>query len=427
MKGGEEMAEIELKKSHNDYEVERVPFDERKGLLSVAMVSAGFCICMSGLFTGSAMAAGLNFNQAIISAIAGNIILSFYGGAIGAAGAREGYSSSRLAIYSFGKQGFKIVSLVLALTMAGWFSVQCGFFGNTINAMFPQAGIITNPRFAGLWGGILMLLTAYYGYKGLSLLSNVAVPLISILAILGVIMSIDSIGGWASAMSIIPSEKMTVSTGIVMAVGSFAAGASAQADITRYAKDVKTAWLGTIFGYLLANTFIILAGYLVALTTGIGDLPAAMLALGLGIPALLVLILAQWTTNDNNLYTSSLGLSNIFNVKKSKLVLIIGIFGSILGAFGIADYFIGWLSLLGIGVPPMAGVIIADYYIIRKQSYNFDFEDVVSDWNKNAIIAWSGGSFVGFFIKSGIASLNGLIAAIILHVALTKLTTSGKK
>ena len=46
-------------------------------------------------------------------------------------------------------------------------------------------------------------------------------------------------------------------------VGSFAGGAAAQSDITRYAKDAKTSWLGTVFGYLIANTFVILAGYLI--------------------------------------------------------------------------------------------------------------------------------------------------------------------
>lgn len=91
------------------------------------------------------MAAGLNLREALIAAFVGNVILSFYGGAIGAAGAREGLSASRLSLFSFGSQDFKIVSLVLALTMVGWFSVQAGLFGITMNAMFPGAGILLTP------------------------------------------------------------------------------------------------------------------------------------------------------------------------------------------------------------------------------------------------------------------------------------------
>lgn len=408
-------------KVHNDYATEKVPLDERRSTFNVAIVAAGFCIAMSGLFTGASLAAGLNLQQALISAFIGNVILSFYGGAIGAAGAKEGLSSSRLAIYSFGQNGFKVVSLVLALTMGGWFAVQCGFFGNTIHAMFPRAGFITNPQFAGLWGGLLMLITAYFGYKGLSTLSTIAVPLITIVATVGVVFAVKGAGGWAETMAIVPVGSTSIGAGVVMVVGSFAAGAAAQADITRYSKDSKAAWAATIFGYIVANTFIVIAGYLTTLTTGIGDLPKAMLALGLGFPVLIILILAQWTTNDNNLYTSSLGMANIFNIKKTKLVLIIGITGSILGGLGIADYFVDWLSLLGIGVPPMAGITMADYYIVRNQNYNFNVENQIPSWNVNAFIAWAIGSIVGFTLNIGIASINSLIIAMIVYVIIMKI------
>ncbi len=405
--------------THNDYATSRVPLDKRKGILNVSFVTAGFCIAMSGLYTGAVLAEGLKFSEALIAAFVGNTILAIFGGTIGAAGAQEGLSSSRLSIFSFGRKGFKISSAVIALTMAGWFSVQAGFFGNTINAMFPNAGFITNPRFAALWGGLLMLLTAYYGYKGLSVLSYIAVPLIAFIAIWGLKLSIGNVGGWSGVRAITPVGYTTIGTGIVMVVGSFAGGASAQADITRYAKDSKAAWVGSIVGYIGANTFIIIAGYLTALTTGTGDLPKALLELGLGIPALIILILAQWTTNDNNLYTSSLGLANIFNVERSNIVLIIGILGSILGALGIADYFAGWLNILGIGIPPMAGIIIADYYFVRKQNYDIH-ETQIPDWNINAIIAWIIGCIVGFAIKVGIASINSLIASMIIYVILMK-------
>lgn len=266
-----------------------------------------------------------------------------------------------------------------------------------------------------------MLLTAYYGYKGLSVLSKFAVPLITIISIIGAVTSINSAGGWTNVSSIIPQGDTSIGTGIVMVVGSFAAGASAQADITRYSKDAKTGWIATIIGYMIANTFIIIAGYLTTLATGIGDLPKAMLALGLGFPALLILILAQWTTNDNNLYTSSLGLANIFNISKSKITLIIGILGSILGGLGIANYFSGWLNILGIGVPPMAGIIIADYYVVRKQSYRF-IKDVkqIPEWNINALTAWILGSIVGFVLKVGIASINSLLVAMLVYLILMK-------
>lgn len=72
-----------VQKTSNDYATERVPLSERKSTFSVALVASGFCIAMSGLFTGAAMAAGLNFKQALIAAFVGNLILSLYGGLLG--------------------------------------------------------------------------------------------------------------------------------------------------------------------------------------------------------------------------------------------------------------------------------------------------------------------------------------------------------
>ena len=165
------------------------------------------------------------------------------------------------------------------------------------------------------------------------------VPLITVVAIWGMTVSVNTAGGWANVAAMQSSAPMTLGAGIVLAVGSFAGGASAQADITRYAKDSRTAWIGTIFGYVIANVFVIMAGFVTSKVTGEGNLPAAMLSLGLGFPALIVLIGAQWTTNDNNLYTSALGICNVFTkLPKKKITLAVGIIGSVIGSLGVANY-----------------------------------------------------------------------------------------
>ncbi len=413
----ESMTELE-KQYNNDNATTRVPLHESRSTFDIAMVCCGFCICMSGLFTGAAMALGLPLSQALIAAVIGNLILSLYSGAVGYAGAKERVATSMLARHSFGRIGSFIISLVLAITMLGWYSVQVGFFGNTMAALFPSGGFITSAPVAAFWGGILMLLTAYVGYRGLSVLSKIAVPLITIIAIIAIVFSVRLHGGWEGLLKIAPTQPISISTAIVMVVGSFAAGGSAQADITRYAKTPKAAVLGTVIGYMLANTFIIVAGFLTCLATGNGDLPAAMLSLGLGFPALIVLIAAQWTTNDNNLYTASLGLSNIFHIKKKHLTLASGILATIVGALGLSNYFTNWLVILGVGLPPMAGIIVADYFFIHKQSYEFGKGTRYCKWNLLAFIAWIIGAAVGFAVPFGIAAINSMVVGFAVYMAL---------
>jgi cytosine permease len=375
---------------------------------------------MSGLFTGASIAVGLNLRQAILAGIIGNLILTVYGGAVGMAGAKEGLSTSLLARHGFGREGSKIVSMVLALTMLGWFSVQVGFFGDTISAMFPNGGFIVSKHVAAFWGGILMLLTAYFGFRGISVLSKIAVPAIAVLSLVGIISAINYSGGWDSLMAIKPAQEMSLGSGIVLVVGSFAAGASAQADITRFAKSPRISWIATIIGYMIANLYIILAGYLTSLATGMGDLPSAMLQLGLGIPAMIVLITAQWTTNDNNLYTSSLGLANIINVDRSRIVLVSGVLATLVGVAGLSNYFVNWLVILGIGVPPMAGIILADYFFVSNQSYSDGGDVEQKNWNPNAFISWFIACLVGYFVHWGIGSLNSLVIGLVLYVILMK-------
>lgn len=407
--------------SSNDNATRRVPENEQKGFWSVAFVCAGFCICMSGLYTGSAIAFGMNFRDAIIAALVGNIILSVYGGLIGAAGAREGVSSSILARHSFGREGSKVIGILLAVVMAGWYAVQVGFFGSTMSALFPEGGFITSQYVAAAWGGILMMLTAYFGYKGLNILSYIAVPLIFILSVVGVGLAIKGAGGWAAVQNVVPTEPMTIGTAIVTIVGSFAGGAAAQSDITRYAKDWKASWGGTVFGYLIANTFIIMAGYLITATTGESDLPVAFLAMGLGVAALLILILAQWTTNDNNLYTASLGLSNCLPFPKKKIVIATGLLATLTGTLGLADHFSTWLNILGVALPPVAGVIICDYYLLKGRHYEYGPGTKYCKVNIWAFAGMIIGMVVGFTVKAGIASINSLVVSVVAYLVLMKI------
>lgn len=399
----------------SDHATHRVPDDQRKGFVSIAAVAAGFCICMSGLYTGAAIAFGMSLRNAIIAAVIGNVILSLFGGAIGAAGAKEGVASAMLSRHSFGRQGSKFVGALLAVVMLGWFAVQVGFFGSTMQALFPGAGFITSKYVAAAWGGILMMFTAYYGYKGLNYLSYVAVPGVGILAIIGMVLAVKGAGGLSILSQVVPTEPMTIGAAIVAVVGSFAGGASAQADITRYARTPGIAWAGTIFGYLIANTFIIFAGYMVTIATGEGDLPVAFLAMGLGAAALIILILAQWTTNDNNLYTASLGLANVIPVNKKKLVIITGIIATIVGAMGLADYFTAWLSILGVAIPPVCGIVICDYYFLKGRKYEYGAGTKYSKVNIWAFVCMIIAAIIGFTVHWGVASVNSLVVSIVLY------------
>lgn len=407
----------------NDYAVTRVPIENRRSLFSIATVLIGFCISMAGLYTGASMRVGMSIGAAIGAAVVGNLILTIYSGLIGVIGAREGMSTSVILRRAFGKYGAIIFSIITLITLIGWYAYQCGFFGATMNAMFPNAGFITNPVVAGIWGGALMMLTAYKGYRGLEILSSIAAPAIFIISIIGIIVSVNGMGGGSAlaAASAQNDGSVTFGAAVVMVVGAFAVGGVIQPDVTRYAKNSKHCMIGTAIGYIIAHSFVIIAGYIMCVTAGTSDVAVALLTV-LGIPALLILILAQWTTNDNNLYSSSLAANNLVPTwKKKKLVIIFGTIATIIGALGLGNYFTQWLIILGTFIPPVAGIAVADYYFFKNRSYPFGESEgnvKVGGLSIPAIIAWIVGGVVGFVVKWGIGCINALVVSMVVYAIL---------
>jgi len=202
-----------------------------------------------------------------------------------------------------------------------------------------------------------------------------------------------------------------------MVVGSFAAGGLVQSDITRYAKSVKDSWIATALGFLGGNVLVISSGMYMVTATGADNLPLSMVGIGLGALGLVILIIAQWTTNDNNLYSSSLGLMQLIpNIKKSVLTAIMGIGATIIGAIGFYNLFVPFLIVLGNAFPPIAGVMIADYYVLKKQKYSFGPGTKYVSWNLNAFISIILGTIVAFSIHIGVSSVNGMVAAFFIYI-----------
>lgn len=397
-----------------DTSSEIVPVESRHSLLSVSLVLAGVPLCSSGLFAGAALSQSLPLAKAASAALVGGLVITIYAGLIGAIGAKKGLTTTLLLKECFGGTGSAMVAIVLAVCLGGWYAVQTGYFGQTINELFPNSGLLTSPQVAALWGGLLMLSTAYFGFKGLKLLSLIAVPLIAGLSIWGLYMATKKVDVW----SVTPGGEGSFGDAVTLVVGSFAVGATVNADITRYSKHALHAWIATIAGFFVANVYILVAGAATGLATGSGDLVAAMTVLGLGAPALLVLVLGQWTTNDNNLYWASVNLGSVApKAKKGHLVVAVGIIATCLGVAGLADYFVPFLIWLGVLIPPIGGVLISHHLIVAQRHTTSERR-----FSLAAFAAWVTGSVVGAVFDFGAPALNSVVTGFAVYSALALLT-----
>ena len=155
------------------------------------------------------------------------------------------------------------------------------------------------------------------------------------------------------------------------------------------------------------------------------------------IVAMLVLILATWTTNTGNAYMSGLAACKMFSIKDSKrplVTMICGVLGVIMAIAGLADFLNTYISILGAVVPPIMGVVICDYWVICKaKTENWS---PVRGINWIGIIAWVIGGGFALLETLGVvtvfsSALDGVIIAFVAYWILysllknTKLAGSG--
>ncbi len=404
----------------NDYSLGPVPKTARKGVVSLTLVMLGLTFFSASMWTGGSLGTGLSFNDFFLAVLIGNLILGIYTSFLGYIGASTGLSTHLLARFSFGSKGSWLPSLLLGGTQVGWFGVGVAMFAIPVQK---ATGIDTNALI--VISGLLMTVTVYFGISALMILSMIAVPAIAILGGYSVFSAVDSIGGIAELQKIQPAEPMDFSVALAMVVGSFVSAGTLTADFVRFGKKPMGAVAITMIAFFVGNSLMFIFGAAGASVTGQSDISEVMIAQGLLIPAIIVLGLNIWTTNDNALYASGLGFSNITGLPSKYVSMLNGLIGTVC-ALWLYNNFVGWLTFLSLAIPPIGGVIIADFFSNRKRYLNFDnaaFQTI----NWAGIIAVAIGVAAGKFLPGVVpvnAVLGGAISYLLLNPMINKKSIS---
>jgi cytosine permease len=163
----------------------------------------------------------------------------------------------------------------------------------------------------------------------------------------------------------------------------------------------------------------------------------AILTTTAGAVGVITLVAAVVKINDWNLYSSSLGVVNsvatLTGVRISRVwaTLVIGVLGTLASAAGILERFTDFLMLLGVSLPPIAGIMVAEYYIIRRWRGRLDTSREQGTLPATepglvpaTLVIWAGAAVFGWWSERaalGIGSLNSLLLAGVLYVIAGKL------
>ena len=404
-----------------DFSFEPVPLYARKSFWSMFFIMLGFTFFSASMSVGATMGNGLDLSEFIFSVLSGGIILAVYTGILGYIGCGTGLSFDLLARRSFGVAGSRLPSLLISLTQIGWFGVGVAMFA------FPAAEVLrVNPLLLIAAGGFCMTASAYFGIRGMEIVSYVSVPLILVLGTYSMVTATHAGGGLAAvfARSV---GGITVFNAIGMVVGSFVSGGTTTPNFTRFAKDNKTAVFTTVVAFLIGNSLMFAFGAVGGAFTGKDDIGGAftgkddifyvMMAQGLLLPALVVLGANIWTTNDNALYSGGLSLSNITGIRKRPLVIVSGVIGTLASVY-LYNNFVSWLSFLNATLPPIGAIIIFDYFG-HPQHYE-EGAEAVPGVHWGAVAGVVAGALTGNFLHAGIASINAMIVGCFCYLVYDK-------
>ena len=395
-----------------DYTNEQVPQSARRGFWKMFMIMMGFTFFSASMWVGQKLAEGLDFWQFLGALLFGGALLGAYTGALGYVGGDSGLSLDNLAIRSFGRYGSYLPSAMISFTQMGWFGVGLAMFAIPVATQLLGGDKLVEYILVAV-AGICMTASAYRGIKSLTIISFIAVPCVAILGTIAMVMAVMQGNGSIIEQFAVSTTDLGIVGGAGLVIGSFVSGGTATPNFTRFSKSGKMGCIISVVAFFIGNSLMFSFGAVSSIFVGGNDIFDVMLKLNLFYAAILVLGLNIWTTNDNALYSVGLGLANIFKMKKSTMVLVAGLIGTVMAEW-LYYNFCGFLNILNCTLPPVGIILVVAYFTNRKA---FADGAEIKNVNCGAVIGVIAGAVVANFMTWGVPSINGMVVATLCYLA----------
>jgi cytosine permease len=410
----------------NDHELGHVPQSDRKPVYSLIPVWLGFLSAPDIILAATTVALVSSFEVYVAGLFFGLLLVSTVATIMGIVGQRTGLSTYMLYRRFFGYYGAKLPVSILLITRIGWNAVETIVAAKAILLVFDFIGIEANILATIL--AVALAFTAFFGYDGLDFISRFTIPAL-VLTFGAAGYAIVTNGGIAEIMAFTPSasEQMPFTAIVSLVFAIWVSGTSLSADIVRYAKSDRDVVIANYGSIVPSQLFMFILAGAVGLVTGYSN-PALGIAELLGVVGAFALFLAAWTTVDNQYYSAGLAASELTNRHKAPLLVGIVAVTATLSFADLTQVITEYLVLIGVAVPPLVGVVFADYFVLKTRFPDIEtqsIQDVESSVNPAAIIAWVAGAAIAQFTPLVyMPPLVGLLSATVAYIAVRKLSDS---
>ena len=404
-----------------------VPESSAVGGLQIGLICIGIAITLPSLYTGGELARGLGLADAALAVVVGALALSVMSVPAAVVGARTRLSSYMIIEHVFGHVGAKFINLAFGIVLLGWYAVTAELFGRTLFLAAAEVGWSAIPEW--LWvviSSAAVVTTTIYGFKAIDRLALFAVPLLGLFLvwIVGQALEVQSL---PDLLAIAPGQ-MSFADGVSVVIGAMIVNVVLLPDFTRYARTrrdcIVASFMGNGGGVIISTVLAMVP----ALALGMLDAMSYMMALGTTAVALIVLVFATWTTNGVNLYSTGLVAGSALpSATYGPIVLVCGVLGTGLALIGVADRLVTFLIILGLVVPPVAGVYLTRYFLLGRQDFgqaHFDARPAVEVPELLACVVGGGVSGWAWAVDlsfTGIVPVESLVLSSLLYLGFDRL------
>ena len=234
--------------------LDSVPLTERKATWAdLFMIWAGVSFCLPSFVAGALLVPAFSWGEALEINLWGNLVVGVLIVLGGYFGTKTGYPAVIYGRHVFGYPlGQWLPTASLLLSTLGWFAVMTAMTGMALDEIVKAATGFSSPLGMTILVGLLNASTAVLGYQKIRWLDWLSVPLLSVLCI-WITMKIVSSTAMPVALQYQPTGSLMYGEGMDLIIGGFISGAFVASDFSRYARDNRHNWIGTLPGAFLVS------------------------------------------------------------------------------------------------------------------------------------------------------------------------------
>jgi cytosine permease len=354
----------------DDHLRDPVPEAETVPGWQIGLVCIGIGVTLPGLYAGGELARGLGLLPALAAVVLGSSLVALMSIPAAIVGRRTRLSTYMIVEHVFGRVGAKVVNGVLAITLLGWFAVTAELFGRTLALAAAELDVVAWPRWTWiLLGSGLVTATTLYGFRALDRLALVVVPPLTLFLGWSLLGALD-VRPFGELLAL-PGTGMRFTDGVSIVVGGMIVAVVLLPDLARYARRDGDAVVAAVMGNGVGTVICTPLAMVPALAFGVLDPVSHFALLGYGVSAVVAIVLATWTTNGINLWSTTLVAGTALpRARYATIVLGASVVGTGAALVGVADRLTDFLILLGLLVPPVAGVYLTRFFLLGRRDFS---------------------------------------------------------